>query len=124
MLRAYSRVPSSKEYRLFWVESLCTHLRLACPKGFGYDEVREMWCNSSGQACARCKAISAQTRMPRARLAAGKIATYSDAVSQRSSELVRSHVFFAIDTGYAHLLSQISSLTLYFPAIHQRKGGF
>src|SRR5580704_9972200 len=88
MLRADSRVGPRFQRARFWDGMLCTLLRLACRKGFGYDEVREVRCRTRSQACAWREAVSAQTRMSGARLAAGEITADSHEVPQGSPQLV------------------------------------
>jgi len=48
----------------------------------------KVWREAHSQARARRYAISAQTRMPRTRLAAGKTTADSNEVPQRPTELV------------------------------------
>jgi hypothetical protein len=55
---------------------------------FDPDEMPEMRRETHSQACARRKAISAQTRMSRARLAARRAATDSNEIPQGPTELV------------------------------------
>jgi hypothetical protein len=55
---------------------------------FDLDEVPEMRRKTDSQACARRRAIPAQTRMPRAQLAAEKTATDSNEIPQGPTELV------------------------------------
>ena len=58
------------------------------PRRFDHHEVPEMRRKTHSQACAWRKTISTQTRMPRARLAAGKTATDSNEIPQGPTELV------------------------------------
>ena len=62
--------------------------RITLTRRFDHDEVPEMRRKTHTQACARRKAISAQTRMLRARVAAGKTATDSNEIPQGPTELV------------------------------------
>ena len=122
MLRADSRVHPTFQRDRFWDGMLCTLLRLACRKGFGYDEVREVRCRTRSQACARREAISAQARMSRARLAAGEITADSHEVPQRSPQLVGR--LFA-SAGMVHPFTFADFFAnVVSPAIHQRKVGF
>jgi len=100
----------------FWINCFANPLRLACRKGFGYGEVRKMRevrRRARGQAGARREAISPQARMSRARLATRKVATDSHEISQRSPQLVGKWGPLSDLHGAAHLLSQVSPLTLY-----------
>jgi hypothetical protein len=111
----------------FRINCFATPLRLACRKGFGYGEVRKMRevrCRTRGQACSRREAISAQARVPRARLATGKAATDTHEVSQRPPQLVGKRVpLLGPSLGNPFTFANFFA-NVVFPAIHQRKDGF
>lgn len=75
---------------------------------FDPDEVPEMRRTTHCQACARRKAISAQTRMSRARLAARSTATDSNEIPQGPTELVRAPVGKASSSGVSRVARSLA----------------